>query len=301
MVLPRYVAFKSKADDLYLKFIKEDVQIHGYVKYDAHSVVTSYTKYEVEPAKVGKGYVNIRCCYNNKYWVCPSMYTQYVVAAADERNEDQSNWACTLFEPTYDPYHKAYRIKHVYLGYNTCSWRDGTTRDRCLNMGFSNPDANLCDLHIAVDWESFFVLPKHVAFKGDNGSYLSAQWIEDLPYLQFSLDDIGDPKVGNEVLITSDGNVRIKSNYFGKFWRRSPNWIWADTTDTTSNDQDILFWPVRVENNVVALRNLGIKKEEKKSVKLLVFLYSIYYLTKKNRLFSIYILLTKEKRKNFYF
>ncbi|CAK9319361.1 unnamed protein product [Citrullus colocynthis] len=42
MVLPRYVAFKSKADELYLKYIKED-QIHGYVKYNAHDVVSPYT------------------------------------------------------------------------------------------------------------------------------------------------------------------------------------------------------------------------------------------------------------------
>ncbi|KAG6603270.1 hypothetical protein SDJN03_03879, partial [Cucurbita argyrosperma subsp. sororia] len=257
MVLPRYVAFKSKADDLYLKYVKEDVQIHGYIKYDAHNVVTPHTKYEVEPAKVGKGYVNIRCCYNNKYWVCPSINTQYVVAVADEPNEDQSNWACTLFEPIFDPDHQAYRIKHVYFGYNTCSWRDGLARDRCLYMGYSTPDANLCDLHVAIDWESFYVLPKYVAFKGDNGNYLQACWFQGLPYLQFSADDIGDPKVGNEVSTTNDGNVRIKSNHFGKLWRRSPNWIWADSNDTTGNNKDTLFWPVKVDNKFVALRNLG--------------------------------------------
>ncbi|KAG6603269.1 hypothetical protein SDJN03_03878, partial [Cucurbita argyrosperma subsp. sororia] len=257
MVLPRYVAFKSKADDLYLKYVKEDVQIHGYIKYDAYSVMTPHTKYEVEPAKVGKGYVNIRCCYNNKYWVCPSINTRYVVAVADEPNEDQSNWACTLFEPIFDPDHQAYRIKHVYFGYNTCSWRDGSVRDRCLYMGYSTPDGNLSDLHIAVDWESFYVLPKYVAFKVENGGYLRAWRFEDHPYLQFSANDIGDPTVGNEVSTTHDGNVHIKSNYFGKFWRRSPNWIWADSNDTTASNKDTLFWPVKVENNIVALRNLG--------------------------------------------
>ena len=89
------MAFKSKADDLYLKYVKEDVQIHGYIKYDARNVVTPHTKYEVDPAKVSRGYVYIRCCCNNKYWVCSSINTRYVVAVADEPNEDQSSWACT--------------------------------------------------------------------------------------------------------------------------------------------------------------------------------------------------------------
>ncbi|KAA8544868.1 hypothetical protein F0562_019737 [Nyssa sinensis] len=74
---------------------------------------------------------------------------------------------------------------------------------------------------------------------------------------EFASNDIGDPTVGNEVFTTRDGSLRIKSNHFGKFWRCSPNWIWADSDDTSSNNSDTLFWLIKVDNRVVALRNLG--------------------------------------------
>lgn len=54
-----------------------------------------------------------------------------------------------------------------------------------------------------------------------------------------------------------DGHVRIKSDQWGKFWRRSPNWIWADSTDITANNKDTLFWPVRIDEKTIALRNAG--------------------------------------------
>ncbi|XP_022156054.1 uncharacterized protein LOC111023023 [Momordica charantia] len=258
-LLPKYVGLRSLADDLYLRFVKEDVQIHGYVKYDSHDVVTPYTKYEVEPAKVGKRYVNIRCCYSNKYWVRPSMNSRYVVAAADEPNEDESNWSCTLFEPIHDSGNQAYRIKHVQLGFNTCSSRDGSIHNECLFiMTSSAPPRNFGDLHIVMDWESFFIFPKHVAFKGGNrGKFLKAIWLQRHEYQEFSANDMADPAVGNEVSFTRHGDVRIKSNHFGKFWRLSPNWIWADSTDPTANNKHTLFKPVKVANNIVALRNLG--------------------------------------------
>ncbi|KAG5534600.1 hypothetical protein RHGRI_022650 [Rhododendron griersonianum] len=100
-------------------------------------------------------------------------------------------------------------------------------------------------------------MPKHIALKGDNDLYLSARWIQGYQYLQFASSDHGDPTVGNEVFITKDGSIRIKNNYFGKFWRRSPNWIWADSDDTTTDNLDTLFSPVKVGDNVIALRNLG--------------------------------------------
>ncbi|KAF5942395.1 hypothetical protein HYC85_020037 [Camellia sinensis] len=119
----------------------------------------------------------------------------------------------------------------------------------------------------------YWILPKHIAFKGDNGYYLSATSLETFPYLEFASDDIGDPTVGDVVLTNGDGSIRIKSDHFGKFWRRGSdsrysdephswkttgaNWIWADSDDTTSDNLDTVFWPIKVANNVAALRNLG--------------------------------------------
>jgi hypothetical protein len=101
-------------------------------------------------------------------------------------------------------------------------------------------------------------LPKHVCFKGDNGMYLSARTIEGYPYLQFSSGDIGDPSVRFTIHPTSGGHIRIKSEHFNRFWRRSPNWIWADSSDTSSDNLDTLFRVVRIgDGSVFALQNLG--------------------------------------------
>ncbi|KAF7142605.1 hypothetical protein RHSIM_Rhsim05G0009800 [Rhododendron simsii] len=99
------------------------------------------------------------------------------------------------------------------------------------------------------------ILPKHIALKGDNGLYLSARG----SYLVFTSSDNGDPTVGNEVFITKDGSVRIKNNHFGNFWRRSSanDAIYADSDDTTTDNLNKLFSPVKVGDNVIGLRNLG--------------------------------------------
>ncbi|KAL6337933.1 hypothetical protein AAG906_005398 [Vitis piasezkii] len=258
MALPRYVVLKSKYNNKYLRYIHEDVQIHGFLQFSGEEVVTPYSKYQVERAKNGGGLVHIRCCYNNKYWVRWSKNHWWIVAGADEPDEDQSSWSCTLFEPVHvDDDAQTLRFRHVQLGHYACLWRLPPPYGSCLFAGSTSADNDLCDVCTIIDWESLLILPKHIAFKGDNGHYLSARKIEGHPYLEFASSDIGDPTVGNEVFTTHDGSVRIKSDYFGRFWRRSPNWIWADSDDSTTNNSDTLFWPVRVDNNVVALRNLG--------------------------------------------
>uniref|UniRef100_A0A7C9FFP9 Agglutinin domain-containing protein n=2 Tax=Opuntia streptacantha TaxID=393608 RepID=A0A7C9FFP9_OPUST len=101
------------------------------------------------------------------------------------------------------------------------------------------------------------ILPRHVAFKGDNGNFLQARTIERHPYLQFSSHDSRNAACQMEVFQNPDGTVRIRSKHFNRFWRRSPNWIWADSTDTSNNNRDTRFMPVRVDSHKIALRNLG--------------------------------------------
>ncbi|KAL7261225.1 hypothetical protein ACSBR1_006797 [Camellia fascicularis] len=160
-------------------------------------------------------------------------------------------------------------------------------------------DPDRRDLYTIIDWESLFILPKCVAFKGNNGKYLSPCSMKGHQYLHFSSSiDITDPMVCNEVITTPNGSIRIKSHYLGKFWgRNNQNWILADSDDSSSSssnnnnnnnspsfssiltrifigrseqgrnqkqkqennspESNMLFWPTKVGNNVVALRNLG--------------------------------------------
>ncbi|KAK8703645.1 hypothetical protein V6N13_047295 [Hibiscus sabdariffa] len=41
------------------------------------------------------------------------------------------------------------------------------------------------------------------------------------------------------------------------FWRRSPNWIWADSDDTSNDNKDTLFRPIKVNDKTIGLVNLG--------------------------------------------
>ncbi|KAK4254437.1 hypothetical protein QN277_009821 [Acacia crassicarpa] len=188
----------------------------------------------------------------------------WIVATANEPEEDQSKKSCTLFKSiNVDDAAKTVQILHVHLGCNAKVRIAAAPHDSYLFAVSKNYDGipTRGDVYKFIDWESSLIMPKYVAFKGDNDKYLNVRCIEKHQYLQFASDDVGDPTVGNEIFTTHDGRIRVKSNHEGKFWRRSnsTNWIWADSGDTTNNDHDTLFWPVKFDNNVIALRNLGNK------------------------------------------
>lgn len=105
--------------------------------------------------------------------------------------------------------------------------------------------------------ESMAILPQYVAFKGDNGNYLAASLIESHKYLQFNTNDIGDDRVRHEVVPLPDGtgNVMLKCLHWERFWRLSPNWIWADTPYNEWYE-DLIFKPILVDQQTVALRCL---------------------------------------------
>ncbi|KAF2290325.1 hypothetical protein GH714_010791 [Hevea brasiliensis] len=93
----------------------------------------------------------------------------------------------------------------------------------------------------------------HVIFKGDNGKYLKTVTIEGNPFLQFSSDDPKDEASFHEVTMTPDGHVHIRAASSGLFWTLEPNWIWDYEIDP--NRLEALFWPVKVNEHAIALRN----------------------------------------------
>ncbi|KAG5554534.1 hypothetical protein RHGRI_012176 [Rhododendron griersonianum] len=266
MALPSLMVVKSNYSHKYLRYIHEDGEVHGLLQFSGEEIVSPYAKFAVEAAKYGQGLVHIRCCYNNKYWQRSSEDNLWIAAVGDQPEEDKCKWSCTLFEPLYveaastvtDA--KTVRFRHVQLGNYACLWRAAAPYESCLCAAAPTVDGDSCDVYTIVNWQSLLILPKRVAFKGCNGNFLTSSWIEDHPYLASTCSDIGDITVGNEVITTGDGSVRIKSDYHGRFWRRSPNWIWADNASNSTEDSDTLFWPIKVDSsNVIALRNLGNK------------------------------------------
>ncbi|KAE9446068.1 hypothetical protein C3L33_22053, partial [Rhododendron williamsianum] len=135
-------------------------------------------------------------CYNNKYWVAAnSRSPYYIIAAADEPNEDLSQWSCTLFEPFPVDDDTIYSIS-----------------PRSAGALFNRSNLECCKTR----------LPKSKT---------------QHPFLLRPLDP-GIPVPA----------VRVQRPWRSDGWERD---------DTTTDNSDTLFSPIKVGDNVIALRNLG--------------------------------------------
>ncbi|XWS08004.1 hypothetical protein CRYUN_Cryun41cG0039800 [Craigia yunnanensis] len=265
LALPRFIVLQANTKNEYLGFIHENGKSNqGYLQFSETQVLSPYAKFEVEIAE-GSGkdaLIHIRSCQNNKYWERPKNLSitgnpaeQYwITATANKPEEDQSKESCTLFKPIFvDTVTKKVRIMHVQSGCYLCLWGLPAPSPLYVLANYKVFYHQYQDIFTIIDWGSLLILPKYVAFKGNNDQYLCLRQIEGHPYLQFASDDIGDSTVTMEIFVTNDGDVRIKPTSSNKFWRRSPNWIWADSDDTSSNNKDILFRPIKVDNQTIVL------------------------------------------------
>ncbi|KAB2595967.1 hypothetical protein D8674_031417 [Pyrus ussuriensis x Pyrus communis] len=262
--LPKFVVLKSNYNNKYLRFTTMDADENLMRIMPAAS---EHTKFEVEKAKsIGnEGLVHIRCCYNNKYWVMPACGYPQIVAGADEPEEDKSKFSCTLFEPVYadddglpvddsrSTNSIVLRFRHAHNG-KYVALVQNDPNDKYWGFMYTygeSPSQRFMDVFIVIDWESLVlvkILPKHVAFKGGNGHYLGARLIDQTPTFA-------------AVFTNADGTVRIKSDSSGKFWRLTEDdWICADSDDSTNDDSHTLFWPIKVGDSAIALRNMQNKK-----------------------------------------
>ncbi|CAL5036074.1 unnamed protein product [Urochloa decumbens] len=237
------------------------------LRLNGEGVVSPFSRFYIEPSREHTGLVHIRCCYDNKYWVAEPHQNRggwAIVGAADEAEEDLSKPTCTLFRIMRVHPHSI-RLLHVRLGNHAClpssSDNDGTTRpeeDASLSLSTGDEDEAAIDSFTVHDLSEQFVLPRYLVLKGDNGMYLRACTVERHPYLQFSAGDVGDQAVLNTVHTNDDGTFRVRSCHVGKFWRRSPNWIWTDAGgDSEDGDDDTRFRAIRLSGAVFALQNIG--------------------------------------------
>ncbi|TYG77846.1 hypothetical protein ES288_D02G008700v1 [Gossypium darwinii] len=250
---PRFIVLKSHQNNKYLGFDHEKGDYKdGYLKFSETRVASPYAKFEVEIAQRGgiDGLVHIRSSQNNKYLVSDETR---ITATARKPEEDRSKKSCTLFK-LISVDDSATDVQIVHVQSRKHLW---VIRETPNLFTSEHLDEYSRDMFTIIDCESLVFLPRHVAFKGNNGQYLCLRQIGGHPYLQFSSGDIGDAGVTMEVFMNNDGSIRIKPAGSNKFWRRSPNWIWADSDDTTSNNKDTLFRAFKVNDQTIALRNLG--------------------------------------------
>jgi len=271
--LPRCVALRSKHDKSYLRTVHDEshggnlVELVGGGGADG-GVMNPRSRFYLEPSKEHEGFMHVRCCYN-KYWVpqqgvLDGGSARWVIGTADEPEEDLSKPSGTLLKLTPIAGEQAEggstcRFLHSRLGKYACVSSTPSISSYlhiASHEEADRQDGGLIDAFTLIDVSEQKQLPSHLAFKGDNGYFLGAKIVEGYNYLEFSAEDIGDPRVLHTIYTNDDGVVRIKSNYFDLFWRRSPNWIWADSYDLTHNNSDTLF-RVTTGDDFIALRNLG--------------------------------------------
>lgn len=256
MSLPRFIAIYSPNRKTYLRYVHEDTAEHGFLQFGAPDVATPYTKFEVIGAMGtgNTGLSHIRCCYNNKYWVAWKEDQSWIVGLADEPEEDRSKWSCTLFMPQSElGQPMRFRFTHAQLGRPLFAQnRNGFP---LLNAAAGSVSAEFVEI---TNWESMLILPKYVAFKGDNDQYLGQRRVLGNDYLQFRFSNVTDEPVGNEVSTISNGSIRVRSFGNNKFWRHRADWIYAEAEGNVSGN-DTLFWPIKIgnDNSTIALRSLG--------------------------------------------
>ncbi|KAK8548388.1 hypothetical protein V6N13_054802 [Hibiscus sabdariffa] len=266
IIFPRFIVVRPIDKLDYLSYIRVGGDTDGYLRFLEARVENPYAKFEVEYFTTDT--VHIRSCENNKYWertknlsITGDPDSQYwITATTAKKEEDKSKESCTLFKVIFvKAAENTVRIQHVQSGCYLCLWRmDNPTYNRCVLANNKVYDDNQFDIFSIIDWASLLVLPRYVAFKGDNEKYLCLRYLDGgYSYLQFATKDIGDPTVACEVFATDDGSIRIKQLSNGKFWRRSPNWIWADSDDTSIDNKDTLFRPIKVNDQTIGLVNLG--------------------------------------------
>ncbi|KAL5204913.1 hypothetical protein ABZP36_009784 [Zizania latifolia] len=269
--LPRCVAFRSDQNGSYLRYVHES---DGKTFLDAsgEDCISPHTRFYVEPSKQHDGLVHIRCCYNNKYWAAVQQQQQqqeeegdvggWIIRPADELEDDLSKPSCTLFklDAATENQPQSVRLLLAQLGKHVSMFSSSDKANNkvanYLHVRREEPEEDdILSAYTVLDLSEEKQLPKYLAIKGDNGKYLKAYHYNH-NYLQFAADDIGDSLVLNTTITNNDGTVRIKNELFGKFWRRSPNWIWADSTDTSNSNIDTLFRAIKI-GDYFALQNLG--------------------------------------------
>ncbi|XP_022154934.1 uncharacterized protein LOC111022081 [Momordica charantia] len=225
MSLQNTFALQSKYNDKYLCYIdNEDPQLHGFLKFSEDEFST-HSKFHKEPASTADEFINIRSVYSNKYWV--SRYENdehWIVAEANEPNEDQSSSSCTLFQAIPVDDGSAIRLLHVHLNKYVCLSKDSSQFPLCIFAGSVDPDPDRIDVFVVKN----IIPPKQsgpsrLAFKGDNEKYLKVEVIDGKPHLKFSAKDTDEAEVWFKcpnIAKKNDTSGHIQSNFNNEFWRQ---------------------------------------------------------------------------------
>ncbi|CAN1126496.1 hypothetical protein LINPERHAP2_LOCUS3464 [Linum perenne] len=215
--LPRFVVLYSESVEKYANFSTDEP-----IQVNGKQAWSPRSRFEVRQSTRHPTMVHLRSSYNNKFLQL-GQDDDFIYPSSINPIEDQTKTTSTLFIPEFSS-GETFSLLHVQRGLYV------TTYDN---------------------------VPTHLAFKGDNGSYLG---LVSGAAMRFKIDDKANKTIVHELAALPDGTVRIKNTSEGAFWRLNPDdYIFADdlTTTNTPPTRGSVFQPYQVKTKVIALRNMG--------------------------------------------
>ncbi|KAJ7289048.1 hypothetical protein O6H91_07G022300 [Diphasiastrum complanatum] len=247
--LPRYIALKpgpQDGHDLYLAL----APLNGvpYLTFTAQQK-TRFATHEVVYNTDVSGVVMIRAP-NRRFWRRND--AGYIVADREEIPDPSiaQDRAC-YFRVTGQASNMIVLqslVDDLYLKRYTHTIRDGycaitRTIDPWTTMQFTAAD------------DTAITLPRYIMLFGDNKMYVGDHRERNIDWLKFNKPD-ERLSAAHEVIPLVDGNVMIRNININKFWRRSPNWIWADADASDALRKiDCHFDVIKLSSTLVAFKS----------------------------------------------
>ncbi|XP_074357125.1 uncharacterized protein LOC141696889 [Apium graveolens] len=260
--LTRFILLRNAHSPMLLGIVKGDpTYLKNYVKFNTPTVGMLEARFEVHKSTT-ENMVHIRSCYNNRYLTLEDD-EDFVVAKAENTEEDQSKRSCTLFYPTRST-DSSNRLFNAHLGKRLCFWRSDNVNRGLLTASLraDQPAGDYEDVFTFIDWESLVILPRYVAFH--NSKYLKGAKLGDLNYyLQFSQEYVTSAPndVGNEIIQTADRYIHIRNMYWNKHWAsRGQAAGEAIKADSNTLNNLTLFEAVNLGDDTIGLKNVAENK-----------------------------------------
>jgi len=238
----RYIAIYSHSNSKYLTFLKD-----GQLTFTASKKVRLATHEVVYRTGLPKGVVLLRCA-NGRFWRLNESDSS--IRADWESIPGVADTACHF---------TTVMVREGVIAFR--SVRNGKYAKRythALADTYSAIISSLdvdCEVEVSAASDTALTLPRHLMFKSDNDKFMANHWEQQRYWQQFHKSS-PDLSCVYEVAPLLDGSLSLRSIDVDRFLRRSPNWIWADSTSPISN-VDCQYEPVKLSNTKLALKSMA--------------------------------------------
>jgi hypothetical protein len=239
----RYIAICNRSNSKYLTFLQD-----GLLTFIASEKVRLAVHEVVYKTGLPNDVVLLRCA-NGRFWRLSESDSS--IRADRESIPNVSDTACHFITVVVREGVIAFRS--VRNGQYAKRYTGGGYTD-CYSAMISGLD-QYCEVQVSAANDNALTLPRYLTFKGDNDKFM-ANYSESGHYWQKFHKSIANLSCIYKVAPLLDGSVSLRSIEVNRFFRLSPNWIWADSTSPTSN-VECHFEPVKLSNTMLALKSMA--------------------------------------------